>query len=599
MVGNGNVALDVARMLALTPEELAGTDTTDPAIEAIVGSGLREIVVLGRRGPGAGGVDAGRAGRARRARGRRRRRSIRPQLELDAASEAELAAAPGTVRRNVDILRDYAARVPAGKPRVIRLRFCTSPVALLGDGRVEAIEVVRNELVADERGRVRAVPTGERERIPCGIVFRSVGYQGVALPGVPFDEDAGTIANRNGRVLDGRGEPVPGVYCAGWIKRGPSGVIGTNKKDATETVELLLEDAAARGCCQLPRTARPLEALLAERGVEPVLYAGLGGDRRARAGGGAEQDRPRVKLCTWDELLAAARVAEPGAVPGPGPRPDPGIGRSRLGRMSEVETRQELWGGETRKAIANFPVSGEPIPAPVARWLGRIKAAAARVNAELGLLDADKAERIAAAGERIAAGELDDQFPIDVFQTGSGTSSNMNANEVIAALAGEDVHPNDDVNMGQSSNDVFPSAVHLAALGRDHARPAPRARRARGRARGEGARVRRRGQVRPDAPDGRRAGHARPGVRRLRGAGPPGHGPRRVDARTPRPDPARRHGHGHRAQHPPRVRLARTRASTSGDRPHDLARPPTRSRRRPRATRSSRRRARSRSSRSR
>src|SRR4051794_4918581 len=128
-------------------------------------------------------------------------------------------------------------------------------------------------------------------------------------------------------------------------------------------------------------------------------------------------------------------------------------------------TQRELWGGETRKAIANFPVSGRPIPVPVARWLGRIKGAAARVNAELGLLDADKAERIAAAGDRVADGELDDQFPIDVFQTGSGTSSNMNANEVIAALAGDDVHANDDVNMGQSSNDVFPSAVHLAALG--------------------------------------------------------------------------------------------------------------------------------------
>ncbi len=132
--------------------------------------------------------------------------------------------------------------------------------------------------------------------------------------------------------------------------------------------------------------------------------------------------------------------------------------------MASTEERTELWGGETTKAVANFPVSGEPIPPPVARWLGRIKAAAARVNAELGLLDADKAERIAAAGDRIAAGELDDQFPIDVFQTGSGTSSNMNANEVMASLAGNDVHANDDVNMGQSSNDVFPSAVHLAAF---------------------------------------------------------------------------------------------------------------------------------------
>ena len=137
--------------------------------------------------------------------------------------------------------------------------------------------------------------------------------------------------------------------------------------------------------------------------------------------------------------------------------------------MTEAGTQSgqlgELWGAETRKAVENFPVSGQPIPTPVARWLGRIKAAAARVNGELELLDADKAERIAAAGDRIAVGELDDQFPIDVFQTGSGTSSNMNANEVIAALAGDDVHANDDVNMGQSSNDVFPSAVHLAALG--------------------------------------------------------------------------------------------------------------------------------------
>jgi fumarate hydratase, class II len=133
--------------------------------------------------------------------------------------------------------------------------------------------------------------------------------------------------------------------------------------------------------------------------------------------------------------------------------------------VSETETRQELWGGETRKAVANFPVSGEPIPVAVRRWLGRIKGAAAQVNAELGLLDRDMADRIAAAAERVASGELDDQFPIDVFQTGSGTSSNMNANEVIATLAGEDVHANDHVNMGQSSNDVFPSAVHLAALG--------------------------------------------------------------------------------------------------------------------------------------
>src|SRR6185503_17934738 len=132
--------------------------------------------------------------------------------------------------------------------------------------------------------------------------------------------------------------------------------------------------------------------------------------------------------------------------------------------MSVQETPTELWGGETTKAVANFPVSGERVPVPVVRWLGRIKGAAARVNADLGLLDAGIAERIASAADEVAAGGHDDQFPVDVFQTGSGTSSNMNANEVIAALAGEGVHANDHVNMGQSSNDVFPSAVHLAAL---------------------------------------------------------------------------------------------------------------------------------------
>jgi fumarate hydratase, class II len=138
-----------------------------------------------------------------------------------------------------------------------------------------------------------------------------------------------------------------------------------------------------------------------------------------------------------------------------------------------TEVQRELWGSETRKAIENFPVSGHPIPVPVIRWLGRLKAAAARVNGELGQLDSELAERIASAGDAIAAGEHDDQFPIDVFQTGSGTSSHTNANEVIANLAGDPVHPNDHVNMGQSSNDVFPSAVHLAALGEVHAELLP------------------------------------------------------------------------------------------------------------------------------
>ena len=299
VIGNGNVALDVARMLALTPEELAPTDATDAAIEAINESGVREILVVGRRGPVQAAwtpVEVGELGELAGA-----DVIVDPvDLELDPASAAELEAAPPTVKRNVEHLREYAARAPEGKPRSIRLRFFASPAAILGDAHVEGVELVRNELVGG-----RAVPTDERETISCGIVFRSVGYRGVALPGVPFDERGGTVPNDRGRVLRPDGACVPGVYCAGWIKRGPSGVIGTNKKDAAETVELLLEDARSGA---LPRgTGEDLEALLAERGVAHVLYAGweaIDADERGR---GEPLGRPRVKLATWDELLAAAR----------------------------------------------------------------------------------------------------------------------------------------------------------------------------------------------------------------------------------------------------------------------------------------------------
>jgi ferredoxin--NADP+ reductase len=306
VIGNGNVALDVARMLALTPEELAGTDTTDAAIDAINAAGVREILVLGRRGPVQAAwtpVEVGELGELAGA-----DVLVDPaQLELDEASAAELEAAPPTVKRNVEHLRDYAAREPSGKPRAIRLRFCASPVAILGDGRVEAVELVRNELVADDRGRVRAVATDEREIVECGIVFRSVGYHGVELPGVPFDVGAGTIPNEGGRVLDGTGGRASGLYCTGWIKRGPSGVIGTNKKDATETVELLLEDART-GLLPATNHSSTLESLLAERGVEAVVYAGWEAIDAAERSAGEPHGRPRIKLCTWDDLLAAARA---------------------------------------------------------------------------------------------------------------------------------------------------------------------------------------------------------------------------------------------------------------------------------------------------
>ena len=231
---------------------------------------------------------------------------------------------------------------------------------------------------------------------------------------------------------------------------------------------------------------------------------------------------------------------------------------------------EQLWGGETTKAVDNFPVSGERVPVPVVRWLGRLKAAAAEVNGELGLLDDDLAERIAAAGEAVAEGEHDDQFPIDVFQTGSGTSSNMNANEVIANLAGEGAHPNDHVNMGQSSNDVFPSAVHLAALDEVTHDLLPAMGALESALEAEGEAVRRRRQGRPHPPDGRRAGHPRPGVRRLRGAGPARGPAGRGDAAPGRPDPARRHRHRDRAQHPPRVRRQGAREARRRHRPGDL-----------------------------
>ena len=221
-------------------------------------------------------------------------------------SQAELDGATNIVQRNVEILREFASRDQEGKPRVVQLRFRSSPVAILGEEHVQGVEIVRNRLEPDGRGSVRAVVTDERETIPCGIVFRSVGYRGVGVPGVPFDDASGVIANVDGRVVDG-GEPVPGVYCAGWIKRGPTGVIGTNKKDATETVELLLEDARSG---RLPlRDEGSIDDVLEERGVEVVMYEGWERIDTAERGRGEPQGRPRVKLSSWDELLTAARAS--------------------------------------------------------------------------------------------------------------------------------------------------------------------------------------------------------------------------------------------------------------------------------------------------
>ena len=245
VIGNGNVAVDVARMLALTSEEISPTDTTDEAIAAILGSGIEEIVVLGRRGPAQAAFTTPELQELTRARGSgSRRRSRRPR-----ARSGERGRAGGGHGARPSQRRGPARGRSPLRRRARRSASCSASASprsrSWATDRVEAVEVVRNELVADESGRIRAVPTDEREVIPCGIVLRSVGYRGTAISGVPFDEERATIRNDQGRVLDDGGVPIPGLYCAGWIKRGPSGVIGTNKKDATETVELLLADAAA------------------------------------------------------------------------------------------------------------------------------------------------------------------------------------------------------------------------------------------------------------------------------------------------------------------------------------------------------------------
>jgi ferredoxin--NADP+ reductase len=307
VIGNGNVALDVARMLALTPEELAPTDTTDPAIAAIGESKIREIVIVGRRGP----AQASWTTQELKEMGELAGADVAldpKELELDPISEATLETDTNT-RRNLDVLREFAAR-KTGKPVTIRFLFFRSPIAVHGETRVEAVELVRNRL-EDQEGRLVAMPTDEQETIPCGLVFRSIGYRGVGLPDVPFDERRGTLRNDRGRVLRDDGHPLPAVYCAGWIKRGPTGIIGTNKKDAMETVALLLEDVQeGRIAHKDEATADAVEALLAERGVRAVLYAGWTSIDELERAAGEKLGRPRVKLRSWDELLEAAeRVA--------------------------------------------------------------------------------------------------------------------------------------------------------------------------------------------------------------------------------------------------------------------------------------------------
>jgi ferredoxin--NADP+ reductase len=306
VIGNGNVALDCARMLALGAGELHASDAADHAIDVLAGSAIREIVIAGRRGPAQAAftnpelLELGELELADVL--------VDPaDTELDPASQAWLESdeADGTSRRNVEILRRYAAREPAGKPRAIALRFQLSPVEIRGEGRVEEIVFERNRLERAEDGRIVARPTGERETLACGLVLRSIGYLGVAIPEVPFDARRGIVPNAAGRVLDGE-HHLTGEYVAGWIRRGPSGVIGTNKKCGQEAAASLLEDAAA-GLLAPPPAESDIAEVLAERGVEPVGWEGWRRIDEHELERGETAGRPRVKLARYEDLDEVAR----------------------------------------------------------------------------------------------------------------------------------------------------------------------------------------------------------------------------------------------------------------------------------------------------
>jgi ferredoxin/flavodoxin---NADP+ reductase len=277
----------------------------DHALEALRESRIEEVVVLGRRGPAQAAFTSAELRELGRLDGVDLR--VDPaEVELDPLSSEWLAEdGTFTARKNVQLLREFAAREPtADAARSIVLRFLRSPVEIRGEGRVEAIDIGRNEIVRSDDGTLRPRATGdEPETLECGLVLRSVGYRAVPLPGVPFDERRFILPNDRGRVLTPDGEPVPGVYAVGWIKRGPTGILGTNKRDAEETVSCLAEDLHA-----LPEPAgEGIDALLAQRKPDVVTADGwhaIDAHERER-GRGAE--RPRVKFASRDELLAAAR----------------------------------------------------------------------------------------------------------------------------------------------------------------------------------------------------------------------------------------------------------------------------------------------------
>jgi len=315
VIGNGNVAADVVRLLTLSPRELERTDVADHALEVLRESSIKEVLVLGRRGPAQAAFTSSELRELGHLDGVELR--VAPEeVELDPLSRGWLdEEGTFTARKNVALLREFAARPewPDARRR-IELRFLRSPVEISGTDKVEAVDVRRNEIVRADDGSLRPRPRGEDvETIECGLVLRSVGYRAVSLPDVPFDERSFILPNERGRVLTADGEPLPGVYAVGWIKRGPTGVLGTNKRDADETAGCVAEDLASGALPSPPRPDRErMDALLAARKPNLVTIEGWRAIDARELERGRDERRPRVKLASREELLAAG-TASPAA----------------------------------------------------------------------------------------------------------------------------------------------------------------------------------------------------------------------------------------------------------------------------------------------
>jgi ferredoxin/flavodoxin---NADP+ reductase len=309
IVGVGNVAVDVARILSRTPEELAVTDIADYALEALRSSRVREVYLLGRRGPAQAAFtnpevkELGELADSDVT-------AVPEEVELDDLSRAAMErASDRATQKKVDLLQEYARRAPSAKRRRLILRFLVSPVEVLDDGAgaVGGLRLVRNKLYATETGTLQPKPTGEFEDLPVGLLFRSVGYKGVPVPDVPFNDKWGVILNEKGRVLDGESkQPVIGEYTAGWIKRGPTGVIGTNKPDAAETVACMIEDLGRDQHLQPAAPSREAaERLVRERQPQCFSYPDWLKLNELELRRGKETGRPRVKFTRIEDMLAA------------------------------------------------------------------------------------------------------------------------------------------------------------------------------------------------------------------------------------------------------------------------------------------------------